>query len=50
MKEFSRTQRVSELIRRELADIIRREIKAPKLGMLNVSEVSVSPDIKHARV
>lgn len=50
MKEFSRTQRVSEQIRRELADIIRREFTEPSLGMLTVTGVDISPDLKSARV
>lgn len=50
MKEFSRTQRVGVQIQRELADIIRREIVAPHLGMLTISGVELSPDLKYARV
>lgn len=50
MKEFSRTQRVGVQIQRELADIIRREIVDPHLGMLTVSGVEISPDLKYARV
>lgn len=50
MKEFSRTQRVGEQIRRELADILRQEFSEPSLGMLTVSGVDVSPDLKSARV
>lgn len=50
MKEFSRTQRIGEQIQRELADIIRREINKPGLGMITVSGVYVSPDLKYARV
>ncbi|OAD22811.1 Ribosome-binding factor A [Candidatus Thiomargarita nelsonii] len=50
MKEFKRTQRVSEQVRRELADIIRREISHPDLGMLTVTGVDISPDLKSARV
>ena len=49
-KEFSRTRRVSELIRRELVDIIRREINDPNLGMLTISAINVSPDLKQARI
>lgn len=48
--EFSRTQRVGEQIRRELADIIRREISDHRLGMLTISGVDVSPDLKYARI
>jgi len=50
MKEFSRTQRIGVQIQRELALIIRKEIRTPDLGMLTVSEVKVSPDLKYARV
>ena len=50
MKEFSRTQRLGVQIQRELADIIRREIVNPHLGMLTVSSVDLSPDLKYARV
>ncbi len=49
-KEFSRTQRVSELLQRELADIIRRELSIPSLGLITVSSVDVSPDLKQAKV
>lgn len=49
-KEFSRTQRISELLQRELADIIRRELDAPSLGMITVSAVDVTPDLKLAKV
>jgi ribosome-binding factor A len=50
MKEFSRTQRIGEQIQRDLADIIRREINVPNVGMITVSGVSISPDLKDARV
>lgn len=50
MKEFSRTQRVGEQIQRDLADIIRRELSIPDLGMLTVTGVDISPDLKYARV
>mgnify|MGYP000565988769 CR=1 FL=1 len=50
MKEFSRTQRIGVQIQRELASIIRKEIRTPDLGMLTISEVKVSPDLKYARV
>ncbi len=49
-KEFSRNQRVGELIQRELADIICREVSMPGLGMLTVAAVKVSPDLKFAKV
>lgn len=49
-KEYSRAQRVGELIQRELAHIIRREIHQPGLGMLTISMVELSADLKLAKV
>lgn len=49
-KEFSRTQRVAELIQRELADILSRELIDPRLGLITVSAVDVAPDLKSAKV
>lgn len=50
-REFSRTQRVSEQMQRELAQLIRDEIKDPRVGgMITVSAVDVSRDFGHAKV
>jgi ribosome-binding factor A len=49
-KEFSRTQRLGVQIQREMAEIIRRQMTEPNLGMITVSEVKVSSDLKSARV
>jgi len=49
-KEFPRTRRVGEQIQRELADLIRNEIKDPRLGMVSVTAVIVSRDLSHAKV
>jgi len=49
-KEFSRTRRVGEQIQRELAQIIQRELKDPRLGMVTVSAVEVSRDLAYAKV
>lgn len=49
-KEFTRAQRVAEQIQRELAVLIRQEIKDPRVGMVTVSAVKVSSDLSHAKV
>lgn len=49
-KNFSRTHRMSDLIHRTLARIIREEFKDPRVGMITVSEVEVSADLKYAKV
>ena len=45
-----RSQRVSEAIREELAEIIGFEMADPRIGLTDVTEVLVSPDMRHARV
>ena len=49
-REFPRTRRVGEQIQRELADLIRNEIKDPRVGMVSVTAVIVSRDLSHAKV
>jgi len=49
-RDFPRTLRVAELIQRELAELIRLEVKDPRVGMVTLTEVDVSPDYKHAKI
>lgn len=46
-----RTERVNELLRSELSEVLQRKVKDPRLNLLfSVTEVSVAPDLKTARV
>ena len=47
---FSRKDRVSEQIRRELAELIRTELKDPRVGMISLTDVEVTADYAHAKV
>ncbi len=47
-KEFGRERRVADFIQRELAGILQREMKDPRVGMVSVNEVRVSPDMGYA--
>jgi len=50
-KEFGRQQRVSQELQKEIAIILQREIKDPRLGMMvTVSGVEVSRDLAYAKV
>ncbi|MEC5396346.1 30S ribosome-binding factor RbfA [Uliginosibacterium sp. H1] len=49
-KEYSRSARVVEQIRRELADLIRSEVKDPRVGFISLTEVEITPDYAHAKV
>jgi ribosome-binding factor A len=42
--------RVGELIQAEIADLLLRQLKDPRLRMAAVSRVEVSADLRHARV
>jgi len=46
-----RGERTSKLIRREISGLLEREVNDPRLSMLiSVTEVSLSPDLRHAKV
>ena len=49
-KDFPRTRRLGEQIQRELAALIREELKDPRIGMVSISSVQVSRDLAHAKV
>ena len=49
-KETGRTRRIAELLQRELADLIRREVHDPRVKQLTVTSVDVSSDLSHAKV
>jgi len=47
---FSRQERVAEQIRRELAALIDGELKDPRIGMISITGVEMTPDYAHAKV
>ncbi|MBI3069538.1 MAG: 30S ribosome-binding factor RbfA [Betaproteobacteria bacterium] len=49
-KDYPRSRRIAEQIQRELSDVIRLELKDPRVGMITLTDVEVSPDHAHARV
>lgn len=49
-KDFSRSQRVVEQIQRELAELIRTEVKDPRVGFITLTGVEITPDYAHAKV
>lgn len=49
--EFSRLARISEELKREISDIIRNELKDPRIPMMtSVTKVEVTNDLKYAKV
>lgn len=45
-----RTNRIDELLRQEIGDILAREIADPRIGFATVTDVETTPDLRHARV
>ena len=49
-KDYPRSRRIAEQIQRELSDIIRLELKDPRVGMITLTDVEVTPDYSHAKI
>ncbi|MDZ7261890.1 MAG: 30S ribosome-binding factor RbfA [candidate division KSB1 bacterium] len=45
-----RSLRVAELLKKEISHIIFTEIKDPRIGFITITRVTVSPDLKIARI
>jgi len=45
-----RIERVQKLLRSEISSILQRKLKDPRVGMVTITEVDASPDLKTARV
>lgn len=49
-KGQGRPQRLGDLIQREVSELIRLEVRDPRVGMITITSVDVSPDITHAKI
>ena len=49
-RDFPRSRRIAEQIQRELSDIIRVGLKDPRVGMITITDVEMTPDNAHAKV
>jgi ribosome-binding factor A len=45
-----RSRKVADEIQRDLAEILRSEVKDPRVGMVTITAVDVAADLKHAKV
>lgn len=50
MHPYKRSQRLGILLREEIADIIMRRVKDPRIGFVTVTDVELSEDLKIAKV
>jgi len=46
-----RTERLNDQLREEISDLVRRELKDPRIGgLVTITEVDVAPDLSYAKV
>jgi ribosome-binding factor A len=51
MKRHSqRAQRVADQMQRELSQLLREEVKDPRVGSITITSIEVSADLSHAKV
>ena len=50
MAGSQRLRRVADQIQRELSALLHTELKDPRVGMITLTDVEVSPDLTHAKV
>ncbi|MBI3794836.1 MAG: 30S ribosome-binding factor RbfA [Nitrospinae bacterium] len=50
MLSYKRSERIREMMIQEIADIIRTELKDPRIGFVTVMDVDVTDNLRHANV
>lgn len=48
--EYKRADRVADLLRQEIADLLLRRVKDPRVGRVTVTGIEVSDDLQNAKV
>jgi len=49
-KSSGRPQKLADQIQRELSELLARELRDPRVGMVTITSVDVSPDLSHAKI
>jgi ribosome-binding factor A len=50
VREFGRSLRVADFVRDELAQIMQRHMRDPRVGLVSVNDVTVSKDLSYAEI
>lgn len=45
-----RTDRIDQLLRQEITEILARDVADPRIGFVTVTDVETTPDLRHAKV
>jgi ribosome-binding factor A len=48
--DFKRADRVADLIKQEISDILRREVHDPRIANITVTDVKLTDDLRSARI
>lgn len=49
-KEYNRADQVGDALKRDLASLIQKEVRDPRIGMVSITSVDLSRDLSHAKV
>lgn len=49
-KDYDRTDRIADQVQRELADLLRLEVRDPRVHMVTLTAVEVARDYSHAKI
>ena len=49
-REYPRARRIEEQLKRLLSELVRRDVKDPRVGMITITSAQVSNDLTHATV
>jgi ribosome-binding factor A len=49
-REYERSSRIAEQLQRELSELIRRQVKDPRIHLVTITDVDVSPDLSNAKI
>ena len=47
---MTRAERVAELLKREISDILKKKINDPRIGFTSITHVDVTNDLKYAKI
>ena len=50
MKQYKRSARINRLLQEEISDIIRRRLKDPRIGMVSVTRVETTEDLRSSKI
>ncbi len=47
---MTRAERIAELVRQEISDVLKKKINDPRIGFTSITHVDVTDDLKHASI